>query len=176
MRRICGLASTVTLLGTACCSQPIVTSGSGTTTSGATGGECPSTVPVNHRPAAVMCDGGNDRPLPGSDAGNRCEQDSDCGPSDAGLYVCSCAPATRQFAGSSVNWCVLGDCRVDADCACGYCSPTYNSSCGSFFGYVGYYCHVPGDTCANDSECDGGYCAYFPQVGHWACGYGFCAG
>jgi hypothetical protein len=122
----------------------------------------------------VACDGGNTNPLPGNQ--NQCLQDGDCLAKDSGTRICSCAPETHQFAGTSVDWCVPGDCTIDSDCACGYCSPTYDPNCGSFSGYVGYYCHTPADTCTNDGDCDGGYCAYSTQVARWACGYGRCAG
>jgi len=70
---------------------------------------------------------------------------------------------------------------VDADCgAGGWCSPTYDFSCGSFFGFIGYYCHTPSDTCLDDSDCGTGSppasCRYNPTVGAWACATGQCAG
>ncbi len=161
------------------------TSGSSSTggSSGSTGGSpgstsggelCPPTKPIFHRPVAVACDGGNTNPFPGSE--NQCLQDGDCLANYPDTLVCSCAPQTRQGGGSTVDWCVPGDCSIDSDCICGYCSPTYDLNCGSFRGFVGYYCHTETDTCINDDECDGGYCAYSSQVAHWVCGYGFCAG
>jgi hypothetical protein len=78
---------------------------------------------------------------------------------------------------------VPGNCRVDADCGPGgYCSPTVDSGCGSFYGVQGYYCHTPADECVNDRDCPGygtpeaPYCAYSTTVGHWVCGTGHCAG
>jgi len=132
---------------------------------------CLPSVPINHRPSPVKCDGGNDYP---SSEKNDCLQDSDCA-QDAGIAVCSCAPNTRAWAGSTADWCIGGNCAIDSDCPCGYCSPTY-SDCGPFYGYRGYYCHTADDVCLDDKDCDGGYCMYAPQVGHWACGYGHCAG
>ncbi len=120
----------------------------------------------------MKCDGGNTRPL-GSEQ-NECLQDSDCA-QDAGVAVCSCAPDTRGYAATSIDWCIAGNCAIDSDCSCGYCSPTYGT-CGSFYGYEAYYCHTAADVCLDDADCDGGYCMYAPQVGPWAGGYGFCAG
>ena len=54
--------------------------------------------------------------------------------------------------------------------------------CGGFYGTEGFYCRTCQDTCVEDADCPPeqngppGYCAYDPTVGHWACGYGFCAG
>jgi hypothetical protein len=80
-----------------------------------------------------------------------------------------------------VNQCLPGDCRTDADCKGGYCSPTYDTTCGSYDGWVGFYCHGPSDDCTNDSDCvnaqgQGGYCAFGKEVGKWICAYGICAG
>jgi hypothetical protein len=92
---------------------------------------------------------------------------------------------TRLGRVGSRNTCIHSNCRVDSDCASGYCSPSVSPECGPFYGILGYYCHSCDDTCTNDSECvqtgsNGqpvkGYCAYQPTVGHWACGFGFCAG
>jgi hypothetical protein len=95
---------------------------------------------------------------------------------------CSCRPATQAGQGivapmsTSNNYCLMGNCRVDADCgAGGYCSPTFGS-CGSFFGVVGYYCHTPKDKCVDDSDCKAADCRYDPVGGSWACGTSFCAG
>jgi hypothetical protein len=114
---------------------------------------------------------------------DQCLTDGDC-PSGG---VCSCKGMTRGWAGASPgNVCVPANCRTDGDCGPGgYCSPTVNYNCGSFYGVEGYYCHRPGDACMNDSDCPEvdaggfrtpGYCAYDTQLGHWACGYGSCAG
>jgi hypothetical protein len=83
---------------------------------------------------------------------------------------CECE-ATYQ---SGANVCLLGDCRTDADCGGGYCSPTFG--CGDSAGVVGYDCHTPEDTCIDDADCGapitGGFCLYRPEVAHWACAYG----
>lgn len=81
---------------------------------------------------------------------------------------------------SDSNACLAGNCRTDADCSGGYCSPTFGG-CGDYAGVTGYYCHTPEDTCVDDADCTGpdtgqGYCMYRPEVAHWACGYGQCVG
>jgi hypothetical protein len=114
---------------------------------------------------------------------NQCTVDTDC-PETDGNAVCICQGQSfgwgHQSYGSS---CVASNCRTDADCgAGGFCSPTVSSSCGPFYGTVGFYCHTCKDTCIDDSDCpadmfgQAGYCAYDPSVGHWACGNTFCAG
>ncbi len=110
-----------------------------------------------------------------------CLSDDDCGPSG----VCSCQGMTFGFSHlSNNNQCLPSNCRVDSDCETGFCSPTVSTSCGGFYGVQGYFCHTCEDTCMNDGDCmqmgaNGpvkGYCAYQPTVGHWACGFGLCAG
>lgn len=127
-------------------------------------------VPLKHRPMAIAC-GASGVP------DDNCMQDSDC----ASGGVCSCAGNT--FAPQlhpSANTCVASNCRVDSDCGPGgYCSPTVSAGCGSFYGVQGYDCHTPADSCINDADCtpaSGGYCAFAPEVGHWACYTGECAG
>jgi len=164
------------------------------------GGPPVGEVPAQHRPVAAACassgTGGvacnDDAECNGNTPGltpnhclhgtcgpDQCTTDTDC----PGGEVCSCDPGTRGYAGQSANTCVPSDCHVDSDCGPGaYCSPTVSSSCGSFYGIQGYYCHRHGDACMNDSDCsaNGGpgapYCAYDPSVGRWACETGFCAG
>jgi hypothetical protein len=100
-----------------------------------------------------------------------CYEDKDCK-----TGVCMCQEENSE------GWrCKPGDCSVDADCgAQGFCSPTVDSSCGAFFGVVGFYCHRPDDECTDDADCNKeekhGYCAYFADKKHWACGYGICKG
>jgi hypothetical protein len=101
-----------------------------------------------------------------------CFSDTQC-ESDAG---CACDPTYG-------NACLPGNCRVDSDCACGFCSPSPDTmTCIPVFGNeqaTGLYCHTPSDLCANDSDCGdagGGVCAWQPQVGYWACAYAMCAG
>jgi hypothetical protein len=101
-----------------------------------------------------------------------------------GTWVCSCEGQTFGYAHQSQgNTCISSNCHTDADCGAGFfCSPTVDASCGSFYGVQGFYCHTCQDTCVNDSDCaagagsPAGYCAFDPSVGHWACGYGACAG
>jgi hypothetical protein len=79
---------------------------------------------------------------------------------------------------SDSNACLLGNCRTDAECGSGYCSPSFGD-CGDYSGVIGYYCHTPEDTCVDDTDCSesgAGYCMYRPEVAHWACGYGVCVG
>ncbi|MEO6417902.1 MAG: hypothetical protein ABIP39_00745, partial [Polyangiaceae bacterium] len=62
----------------------------------------------------------------------------------------------------------------------GYCSPTYDESCGTYNGYIGFYCRTPRDGCVNDSDCnDGkksGLCVWEKEVSKWACSYNQCVG
>lgn len=161
-------------------------------------------VPEKHRAAAVACD--DQRPPGGARAlfqGSECAQDTDCGAGRngrcqdfRGISACTydeCAvdaecsssgPCACEAAfWSDANACLPGNCRTDADClgGSGYCSPTFGD-CGNYAGVIAYYCHAPEDTCIDDSDCTGdeargsGYCMYRPELGHWGCGYGQCAG
>jgi len=130
-----------------------------------------------HRPAAWTCP-------PSPDAGggaDGCLSDTDC-PSG---NVCSCSgnPFGWDFI-SPYNACVAGNCRLDSQCATGFCSPSASARCGPPDGVAGYYCRTLDDLCVIDQDCisdpvDGGsqagYCAYDPAVGHWACGYVWCS-
>jgi hypothetical protein len=64
-----------------------------------------------------------------------------------------------------------GNCRVDSDCAGGYCSPS-PGLCGTA---TGYYCHTAKDTCVNDSDCGKpstsfeNLCAWSAADGRWEC-------
>lgn len=68
-----------------------------------------------------------------------CNVDGDCGTKG----VCQC--------GSVANTCAGGNCRVDADCASGYCSPSYGACLHEL---QGYFCHGPADACIDDGDCD----------------------
>jgi Cys-rich repeat protein len=112
-----------------------------------------------------------------------CSADADCG--DGKLCECGTSLGTNGSDGTpmrSGNRCLPGNCRTDSDCgAGGFCSPTYDTTCGQYSGIVGYYCHTAKDECTNDDQCsaDGspaGYCAWDPASGHWACEHGVCAG
>jgi hypothetical protein len=102
-----------------------------------------------------------------------CSSDGDCGTGN----VCECGlPAST---GRYPNVCLPGNCRIDSDCGCGYCSPTFGASCGAYGGVIGYYCHTAKDECTNDDQCtEGGpgYCGYQPTTNRWTCFYSFCAG
>jgi hypothetical protein len=108
-----------------------------------------------------------------------CTTDADCaqlgGP-------CQCRPEA-QTAGQGIaapmttatNFCLGGNCRVDADCGPGgYCSPSFGS-CGAFGGVVGYYCHTAHDKCIDDADCSID-CRFDPMTNVWACGMSACAG
>jgi hypothetical protein len=106
---------------------------------------------------------------------DQCFDDPEC---EAGPCVC------RPSSSSSVaNSCVGGNCKVDSNCgAGGYCSPSMvPSGCGCSYGCAlsGYYCHTPGDSCMNDSDCSGGgngtfdgnssLCLYNSMSQVWSC-------
>jgi hypothetical protein len=93
---------------------------------------------------------------------DECLADSDC-PQGEG---CGCADQFYE------NRCVVFHCHVDADCGPGgFCSPSAATTCNG--GALGTFCHVPTDTCINDSDCTcqggGAVCTYEPKVGHWLC-------
>jgi hypothetical protein len=94
-----------------------------------------------------------------------CFSDTDCGPTD----VCLCDAEDG-------NRCVPANCRTDADCAGGFCSPTYILSCPNAPGCAasppavgGYYCHTADDECPGDS-CRESECV--SSGGHWKCAAG----
>jgi hypothetical protein len=154
---------------------------------------------MNHRATAEMCD--NERAAGGVDYDNDiCVEDADCTEGDNGRCLdlrgaactydgcfsdaectsggpCGCG---MGFWGDH-NACLGGNCQVDADCGdSGYCSPSFGS-CGGYSGVVAYWCRTPEDTCVEDEECispnaGAGYCAFYPEVGYWACQYGQCDG
>ncbi len=103
---------------------------------------------------------------------DECYLDSDCKKG-----VCMC-----EEYGKRGYYCLeAGDCRTDEDCGDDYCSPTFDLTCGPYHGVIAHRCHTPDDKCQNDEDCrkDGqsfGYCAFHPEVGHWACGYAMCKG
>jgi hypothetical protein len=98
-----------------------------------------------------------------------CTHDSDCQPGT----LCACHGSPYTVNGG--NTCFPGNCRIDSDCGPGgYCSPSPDmNSCSGTLG--GYYCHVPGDRCVNDSDCPStplgpGICTYTAAAGRWTCG------
>jgi hypothetical protein len=88
--------------------------------------------------------------------------------------ACVCAPMGGGAGSSgSPSACVTSGCRTDADCASGFCSPSYAGGCN---GPVGFFCHAGNDECGNDTDCvyDGhapfrAACVYSAANGHWAC-------
>jgi hypothetical protein len=112
---------------------------------------------------------------------DQCATDQDC--MNGGVCICRGNTFWGSWGHPSSNSCVPANCRSDADCGPGaWCAPTVNLACGRFYGVQGYYCHTCDDACTDDSDCPAhdtgpaGYCAYDTTVGHWVCGYGFCAG
>jgi hypothetical protein len=106
-----------------------------------------------------------------------CATDADCGVGTA----CFCRP---EYSGVGVAFaptrCLPSNCRTDADCTSGYCSPSEDASIASGCGGrpLGNYCHTSSDECGVDTDClGGGTCLYAPEVGHWICApSAFCAG
>ena len=178
-----------------CCGGDIAADTTGGVTTGTGGGV--QTVPANHRSASTACpeqrgagNANNYTEVPGDE----CTQDSDCTAGMNGRCLwfhgshcsydacfsdsdcpnnepCQCR---QSVADSVANFCVGGNCRVDADCGQGaFCSP---SRVGDICGYdtsvsaSGYFCHTPQDSCVDDSNCDSSFiCAYSSQSPHWTC-------
>ncbi|HEV3189408.1 MAG TPA: hypothetical protein VGY54_02865 [Polyangiaceae bacterium] len=119
------------------------------------------------------CNGGtNGRCINLGHAGQQCTWDAcfaDSNCRQGAPCICRSSPADN-----SANVCALGSgCVVDSDCGPGgYCSQSVLlNSCDA---PGPFYCHTAMDTCIDDSDCfvDGGgafFCAYDPQVRHWAC-------
>jgi hypothetical protein len=99
---------------------------------------------------------------------DECATDSDCPASS----VCQCGSG-----GAATNSCSpVGNCRVDSDCASGFCSPS-EDGCADF---NGYFCHTQSDQCATDDDCDGvsglgTSCIANPSSGVWQCEHIGCA-
>lgn len=139
--------------------------------------------PVSCRAHSDCTEGENGRCAGNGHDGWRCTYDScftdlDCAGGVGGPGVCACEGGSR----SDNNVCLVGNCRVDADCGeGGYCSPSLGD-CGNYFGVVGYFCHTDADVCVDDADCGAGggssqaYCAFKPTVGHWMCSNLHCAG
>ena len=155
--------------------------------------------PERHRPVATACD---DMRTPGNGAANEggactsdadcvdgrngrctswrftqctydaCLTDADCA-NDTGGGVCGCSGSAI----SDANVCLGGDCRTNADCASGYCSPSFGF-CGDYDGVVAMYCHTADDECIDDADCEGpgAYCAFLPERGLWGCSDSQCLG
>jgi hypothetical protein len=133
------------------------------------GGTCRTEPPPQHRPAASACP--SHETDAGADSGvvscmtphDACLVDSDCGSTG----VCDCeAPRCAEPFAVAGNVCVPADCRVDSDCACGFCAA--DTSCG---GIDAYHCTTPRDECSTDADCqDGGalgQCRW--ATDHWGC-------
>ncbi len=91
-----------------------------------------------------------------------CSDDASCG----GSQVCICRGAADWDSG---NTCLAGNCRVNADCASGYCSLSESNT-------IGFYCHTARDTCYNNSDCAKdptcagiNQCEYTTEAGYWQC-------
>jgi hypothetical protein len=133
------------------------------------GGTCRTEPPTVHRPSASTClshtsDAGVDSGIPSCmPPHDACLVDSDCGSS--GVCDCETPRCAEPFAVSG-NVCVPSDCRVDSDCACGFCAG--DASCG---GLQAYHCTTPRDECSTGADCqDGGtltQCQW--STDHWAC-------
>ena len=98
-----------------------------------------------------------------------CFTDNECGPKQ----TCNC-----EHQG---NYCLPGNCRVDADCGNGgFCSPSW-ALCSLHGPYRpnGYYCHTSSDECMRDEDCPrpkkehygplSTRCAFSQPVGRWVC-------
>ena len=86
--------------------------------------------------------------------------------------ACHCDGNAR----SDASACLPANCRTDADCASGYCSPS-RSLCPEF-GVVGYYCRTCEDECVEDSDCvrDGrrGVCNVHDSSNRFRCNFNEC--
>ena len=103
--------------------------------------------------------------------------------------ICVCGTEDGAL-GRTANTCLPSNCSSDSSCGTGgYCSPTYDTTCGPYDGIVGYYCHEAAneclvDECVNDKDCTGkdggggnaGYCAWNPTSSKWTCAYSVCSG
>lgn len=158
--------------------------------------------PDRHRASAGPCDPErDDTPFdPDMGPGGDCESHDDCTDGENGRCTnlgrwttctydgcfadseCGDTACICDGGSGGENVCMSGDCQVDADCGeGGWCSPSFGD-CGHYSGVVAYYCHTPQDECVNDSECGdtddswGGYCAFNPALGYWACSDSECVG
>jgi hypothetical protein len=151
------------------------TDATGTTDSGGdvvtrpdAGDACRTDAPTYHRSSAAACpshetDAGADSGVGCMPAYDACLVDSDCGGS--GVCDCEVPRCTHPYA-TTGNVCLPGNCRVDSDCACGFCAG--EPSCG---GLDGYWCTTPLDECSTNADCeDAGTssgCRW--STDHWAC-------
>lgn len=107
------------------------------------------------------------RAFPGGDAAcppNTCSYDECSSDETCNGFACLCAD-TFPVSHDGTNRCAKSGCKVNSDCSGGYACAPSRLAC---LGYpVGYYCRTAADTCAHDSECPGGYCAF--NGSSWAC-------
>lgn len=106
-----------------------------------------------------------------------CTSDAQC----AADPVCVCNGKNTFGEPGAANACRFGNCRVDADCATGACSPSgvfwhdsYACRAASSVTIDGYYCHTREDECINDGDCSekpNGFCGYDPRLARWTCAY-----
>lgn len=209
MRVAHGVFGVVLWLGAAGCSTALHNSDDGGTSRDM---KRVTVEPLIHRPSADPCPstrppGGCD--IAGSGAPADCQADNDCTAGTNGRCVgnphdgCSCSYdactndsqcasdslcSCRQqwhYGAQGPNYCMKSNCHIDADCGAGaYCSPSFDSQCGAYFGVTGWYCHTTKDECVNDSDCvgkvDGGwsapFCGYRPELDKWVCSTTQCVG
>lgn len=135
------------------------------------GGSCRTTPPSIHRPSATTCpvhvsDAGADAAMTACTPHDACLVDADCG--KGALCDCETPRCVAPF-GTSGNACIAGDCRVDADCACGFCAA--DVWCGSL---QSFHCTTTKDECSTDADCQDGssntQCRW--STDHWACAMG----
>ena len=111
---------------------------------------------------------------------DQCFVDSDC----ATDQVCACDGGS-----SGENRCISANCQTNADCQAGYECTSTLGSCGNYTPPVGYYCHMPGDACLTDEQCQmidagpfgfgGATCRYLSDgdgTMSWQCSSLECAG
>ncbi len=133
------------------------------------GGSCRTAPPTIHRPTTSACtsnetDAGADSGIPGCmPPHDACLVDSDCG--TTGVCDCEQPRCTEPFAVAG-NVCLSANCRVDSDCACGFCAG--DQSCA---GLDGYFCTTPQDECSTDADCQSGGSAMqcHWSTDRWAC-------
>jgi len=104
---------------------------------------------------------------------DECFHDSDC----PGITACDCRETAFHQEAKSANRCLpFGNCRVDADCGAGYCSPSKAPGCSNA-AVVGLFCHRDEDECVDDEDCRGNassVCSFDPVVQHWKCDFRTC--
>ena len=160
-------------------------------------GECSSplprsrSLPLNPAFAPPAADAGLDAPAACLEAGQCCQQDSDCTASPHGYcendfsdgripvnycqYGCvadsECGVGEVCLCGDPVGACVPSPCTSDADCN-GLACTTYEAFPGC--GGIAISCQTPEDTCGSDADCsatiEGGKCSdNFRQQDHRSC-------